>query len=78
MARGWESKAVEDQQAERERASDAGPTLSAEARARNERREATALALARAKDDLVRATRPTHREMLERAVAALEAELTAL
>ena len=78
MARGWESKAVEDQQAERERASDAGPTLSAEARARHERRAATALALARAKDDLARATRPAHREMLERAVAALEAELTAL
>lgn len=78
MARGWESKAVEAQQVERERAATAGPALSADARARLARREATALALARAKDDLARATRPAHREMLERAVAALEAELSAL
>ena len=78
MARGWESKAVEAQQAERETAASAGPPLSAETRARRERREATALALARARDDLTRATRAAHREMLARAVSALEAELSEL
>lgn len=78
MARGWESKAVEAQQAERDTAAAAGPALSAEARARLERRKATALALARARDDLTRATRPAHREMLARAVAALETELSEL
>lgn len=76
MARGWESKAVESQQAERERAPNAGPELTAEARARHDRRAAASLALARARDDLARATRPAHRDMLERAVAALEAELS--
>ena len=78
MARGWESKAVEAQQAARESPANAGPALSADARARLERRQATALALARARDDLTRATRPAHREMLARAVAALEAELSEL
>jgi hypothetical protein len=78
MARGWESKAVEAQQAERDTAATAGPALSAEARAKLERRRSTALALARAKDELTRATRPAHREMLATAVAALEAELSEL
>jgi hypothetical protein len=78
MARGWESKAVEAQQAEREGAATAGPGLSVEERARRARREAAALALARASDDLARATRPAHREMLERAIAALNAELSGL
>jgi hypothetical protein len=78
MARGWESKAIEAQQAARETTASAGPALSPEARAKVARREATALALARARDDLTRATRPAHRQMLARAVAALEAELSAL
>ena len=77
MARGWESKAVEAQQADRQAPSDRGPALDAEARGRVERRQAAALSLARVRDELTRAVQPAHRAMLERAAAALEAELTA-
>ena len=49
-----------------------------EARAREDRRRALALSLARVRDDLSRATQAPHRTMLERAAAALEAEISAL
>jgi hypothetical protein len=52
--------------------------VSPEARAREDRRRALALSLARVRDDLSRATQAQHRTMLERAAAALEAEISAL
>ena len=78
MARGWESKSVESQQADSGGAANRRPPLSPEARARIEAREALSLSLARVRDQLTRATQPAHRAMLERAAADLEAEISAL
>jgi len=73
MARGWESKAVESQQADR----DAGPTAdsSAEERRRRARRAPLELARARAVADLALARQPAHRAMLEGAIRALDEQL---
>ncbi len=78
MARGFESKDVEYQQSEASR--DAGdararPALSEADRAEVVRRQTTLLSLASARADLAAATRPAYRQMLEQAIAALEAEL---
>jgi hypothetical protein len=78
MARGWESKSVESQQDDARGARTSVPALTAEERAREDRRRALELSLARVRGELARATRPPHRAMLERAAAALELELTAL
>lgn len=77
MARGWESKAVEAQQADRQARGAAGPELSQADRARAERRQAAALSLSRVRAELASATQPAHRAMLERAVTALQAEINA-
>ncbi|MEZ5318508.1 MAG: hypothetical protein R2752_13995 [Vicinamibacterales bacterium] len=78
MARGWESKSVEAQQAEREsRGTRADGPASPEARARLARRRTVELALARARADLEVATRPGHRDMLVRAIETLEQQLAA-
>lgn len=78
MARGWESKSVESQQAETGGSTVQRPRLSPEARARVDKHEALRLSLARVRDELARASQPAHRAMLERAAAALDAEITAL
>lgn len=81
MARGWESKAVEDQMNEadaRQRQSGTAYDPSPEVRARRERLETLRLSHARALDQLKRATTPAHRSMLERAVRALETEMDEL
>lgn len=78
MARGWESKSVESQQADAARSAVEGPPLSPEARVRLDRAAAVRLSLARVRDELTRATRPAHRAMLEQAALSLEADLTAL
>jgi hypothetical protein len=81
MARGWESKAVADQQeaaeerAQRQRARD---ELSPEDRARRERLESLRLSRARTLEQLETATRPAHRKMLQRTLGALEAEIEEL
>jgi hypothetical protein len=77
MARGWESKAVESQQAD-SGGSVQGPRLSPEARARLDRKDMLTLSLARVRDELTRASQPAHRAMLERAAVALDAEISAL
>ena len=77
MARGFESKDVEFQQAEAERVKALGPDLSAEERAASDRRRTTELSLARARADLSAATSEAHRRMLQQAIAALEADLAA-
>ncbi len=81
MARGWESKAVEDQMQERdaelrvekERAAlyDSSPAV----RERNERLESLRLSHARTTEQLKRATNAGHRAMLNRAQLALEEEI---
>ena len=79
MARGFESKDVEFQQAERERARDGRRSeTSPEQRAVDSRRAALALSLARMRGDLDTARVPAHRTMLERASATLESELASL
>jgi len=75
MARGFESKDVEFQQAEAERAASTRRALSAEERARAERHRAVELSLTRVRADMAAASSPAHRDMLARAIAALEAQL---
>ena len=79
MARGWESKGVADQieaagevgRDEVERPSD----LSPEMRARSERVESLKLSRSRTLQQLEGATNPAYREMLLRALAAIESEI---
>jgi hypothetical protein len=82
MARGWESKAVEDQMNEAEerprRKQDAEDDISPEERARRERLGSLQLSRARTLSQLEQATRPAHREMLQRTLRALEAEIDSL
>jgi hypothetical protein len=75
MARGWESKSVEAQQADRERPAEAnGPASAAEAQ-RLARRQTVELTRARAIADLANAHSPAHRQMLEAAIRALDDQL---
>jgi hypothetical protein len=78
MARGWESKAVESQQADREAAGRVAPAPSADALARRQRAETVALALADASAQLQAACRPAHREALQHRVSALRGLLADL
>jgi acyl-CoA thioesterase I len=78
MARGWESKSVEAQQADRESQTPALPPISAGEAARLARRRTLEMARARAVQDLAAARAPAHRSMLEAAIAAIEAQIAAL
>ena len=82
MARGWESKAVADQMDEAEerarKKQRAEDELSPEERARRERLGSLELSRARTLSQLEQATRPAHREMLQRTLRALEAEIDEL
>lgn len=83
MARGWESKSVADQlEAAEERARTAKlraqAELSPEARARQERLGSLSLSRTRTLDQLERATRHAHREMLQRSLRAIENEIEEL
>jgi hypothetical protein len=75
MARGFESKDVEFQQAEAARAKEVRPALTPEQREAQASRRTIELALARTKADLASARSAAHRQMLEQAVSALEAQL---
>ena len=74
MARGWESKSVEDQvaAAETEKAHRAQPVISNEERERKARRDGLLLARARLTHDLEAASNPRHRAMLEHALRDLD------
>jgi hypothetical protein len=78
MARGFESKDVEYQQAERERLAERRPAVTLEQRAAESRRVAIELSLARMRADLEKARVAAHRTMIERAIATLETELASL
>jgi hypothetical protein len=78
MARGFDSKFVEAQQEEATRPKSIGPALTPEQRLAADRRKALELSRARAAADLERATIPAHRQMLEQAISALDAELAKL
>ena len=71
MARGFESKDVEYQQAEAERARTLGRVPTEADRARADRRRTLQLSIARTEADLRAATAPAHRRMLEQALAVL-------
>jgi hypothetical protein len=75
VARGFESKDVEFQQAEAERVKKLGPPLTADERDRRSQRQSIELALARARADLAAARTPAHKKMLADAIAALEQQL---
>ena len=75
MARGWESKSVEAQQADKDRREAPSGPATPEARARAARRRTFELALSRARADLQAATAPGYRAMLERAIKTLEEQL---
>ena len=77
MARGWESKSVEQQQDEAQRTPDglARAPMTAEERERQQRREQLRLALALTQDELQKASHPTHRDMLRQRMDALKAEI---
>ena len=80
MARGWESKSVEEQQdaAARERATRQRPAPTADEQARAQQREGLRLARARTLTTLQGACQPRHRAMLEAQLAHLDAQLAAL
>ena len=77
MARGFESKDVEFQQAEKERAITERRAPTAEEREADAKRRTLELALARAKGDLAAARTAAHKRMLAEAIAALEQQLAA-
>jgi len=79
MARGWESKSVEEQQAE---ASSAAPKirrpLTAGQLAKERKQQGLILARRSVLQQLERARNPQHRDMLQRALADLDAQLSEL
>lgn len=72
MARGWESKNIESQQEEAQSARERKPALSAEERARIQRRQAVELALTAKRRELANAATDAHRAYLTRAISDLE------
>lgn len=78
MARGWESKSIEAQQEEALRKKDARPVLTEDERRNHEKRRTLELARSRTADDLARATAPSHRQMLQQALAVLDEQLQQL
>jgi hypothetical protein len=76
MARGFESKDVEFQQAEAERGKGQGrQELTSEERAAKTKRHTIELSLARMKADLGSARSAAHRAMLTQAIESLEEQL---
>ena len=75
VARGWESKAVEQQLEAREAEPASGSVLSPEEISRRKRRETLRLARRQVLQQLELARHPRHRQMLESALADLDSQL---
>jgi hypothetical protein len=76
MARGFDSKSVEEQQLESQRSAPTdSPNLSPEEKQKHRERESLLLTIKRVEADLERSTNPQHRAMLERALDDLKAKL---
>ena len=75
MARGFESKDVEFQQAEADRPKGRRPALTALERETQDRQRTIALALSNVRAELAAATNPAHQEMLKQAITVLERQL---
>lgn len=80
MARGWESKAVEDQlaAAEAKKEAQSRPRLTAREAEQRARKETLMLDRTRIVRELERARNPRYRALLERSLAHVEAELSKL
>lgn len=78
MARGWESKSVESQQDDARTSGIPRPELTAEERARAERKATLELALARTQAEMQAACHAAHRDMLRMKLEAIHAELGTL
>jgi len=77
MARGWESKSIEQQQADAlDQAKTSRQRLSAEQQKRNRQRDTLLLARKRLLGQLDSATRPEHRQMLHRSLAEIDKQLS--
>jgi hypothetical protein len=76
MARGWESKSVEAQQAEAsEKSAKPRPPMSTEEAARFREKESLQLSRQRVLQQLEASTNPRHRRMLEDSLADLDEKL---
>jgi hypothetical protein len=79
MARGWESKSVEQQHdAMSERSKPARPALSPEQRERDRKRQGLLLSRSHLSRQLEAAPNPRHRQMLTDAIAELDRQLSSL
>jgi hypothetical protein len=79
MARGWESKSVEDQIASAvERKASPKPVLSAEALERQSRKDGLLLSRARIVRDIENAKDDRHRAVLQRALDYIDAQIEGL
>ena len=75
MARGFESKDVEFQQAESERPRSKARSLSTAEREAEAKRRNFELALSKVRAEWEAATNPHHRQMLDQAIQALRGQL---
>jgi hypothetical protein len=79
VARGWESKSVEEQQAQAvSNFAPAGPPLTPAQIADQRHRQGLMLSRQHVLQQLEAARNPRHREVLERALAELDTQLTRL
>ena len=78
MARGFESKDVEFQQAERERAAGSRRELGPSERAVQDKLRSLELALLKVRSERQSATHPNHQKVLDAAIVALEEEIRGL
>jgi hypothetical protein len=75
MARGWESKSVEQQQDAKEASVNPGPRLKPEEIARCRKRQTLELARRQVLQQLELARNSRHRQMLEKALSDLDLQL---
>jgi len=77
MARGWESKSIELQQAEMlERRRPANAPVSPDEQQRNRKRDGLLLSRQHLTQQLQSACNPRHRQMLEQSIAELDKQLS--
>ena len=77
MARGWESKSVEQQQEEATSSQPRGKVLTPEQIAEQQKRRGLELSRQRILQQLEMASNPQHRSMLQAALAELDTQLKA-
>jgi hypothetical protein len=79
MARGWESKSVEQQQEERSHTTKpAGAPISPGEQRHNRKREGLLLSRGRLVQELQTAANPRRRQMLEQSIAEVDRQLSSL